>query len=183
MIALAALVLAVGAVAHPNGPDPPAAPRDRENAVELARVCVRRAGAEPERAQKWLRRLRGAAWLPELQLDALRDTGQRESIDAQLGTRYGAYDIDAVRFEARATWHLDRLVFDAEEVRASRESVRLAELRQELALTVVRLYFERRRIEIEDELTPPGPREAALHEVRREEIAAALGAMCGRVPP
>src|SRR5262249_45955633 len=149
------LVLASGsAIAGEAGP---------REAVELARTCVRRAGAEPERSRRWLERLRTAAWLPELRLRAERNTGTRETIAAQARTRYGTYALGELRFEARATWHLYRLAFDPEEVRASRESVRLAELRQDLALTVVRLYYERRRLELEAQAAGDAPvRDVAL---------------------
>jgi hypothetical protein len=153
---------------------------DAAEAVAIARSCVRRAGAQPERARDFLVRVRRAAWWPELRLGAERDFGTREVIDPTDHTRYGAYAVDEVRIEARATWHLDRLVFDPEELRASRESVRLAELRQELALTAVRLYFERRRLELEDETGPePTARDAALRAARIAELEAALEALCG----
>ena len=153
---------------------------DAAEAVAIARMCVRRAGAQPERARDMLARVRRAAWWPELRIGAERDFGTREVIDPTDRTRYGAYSIDEVRIEARATWHLDRLVFDPEELRASRESVRLAELRQELSLTAVRLYFERRRLEIEAELAPSdNPRDTALRAARIVELQAMLEALCG----
>ena len=156
-----------------------------ETAVSLARACVRRAGAQPERARAWLHRIHFAAWLPELRLGAEKDMGTREAIDSQDGARYGTYSLDELRLEARATWRLERLLFDPEELRASRESVRLAELRQDLALTVVRLYYERRRLQLEHELgmdAEAAPREAALRAARIDEIAAALEALCGVAP-
>src|SRR5262249_12477297 len=123
------------------------------------------------------------AWWPELRLRAERDFGTREVINTQDGARYGAYAIDEVRLEAQAMWHLDRLVFDPEELRASRESIRLAELRQDLALTAVRLYFERRRLEIEEETAPAAsPRDSAMRAARIAELAAALEALCGASP-
>jgi hypothetical protein len=78
------------------------------------------------------------------------------------------------------TWHLDRTIFDPEEVRANRASIRLAELRQDLALTAVRLYYERRRLELEGELGPPSSaRDEALRMARIEELGAAMEALCG----
>lgn len=149
-------------------------------AAELARVCVRRAGAQPERARSWLARVRLAAWLPELRLGAERDLGTREAIDPQDRARYGTYTLDELRVEGRATWRLDRLAFDPEELRASRETVRLAELRQDLALTVVRLYYERQRLAIESQLeAEAAPRETALRSARIEELSAMLEALCG----
>jgi len=158
-----------------------------EGAVALARACVRRAGAQPERSRAWLRRIHVAAWLPELRLGAERDLGTREAIDPQDRTRYATYSLDELRLEVRASWRLDRLLFDPEEVRATRESIRLAELRQELALTVVRLYYERRRLQLESEVgtgasADAPPREAALRAARIEEIGAALEALCGVAP-
>jgi len=169
-------LLLVGGVARAERPQP----SDAAEAVAIARNCVRRAGAQPERARDWLARVRKAAWWPELRLGAERDFGTREVIDPSDRTRYGAYSIDELRLEARATWRLDRLVFDPEELRVSRESIRLAELRQELAQTAVRLYFERRRLELEDDFaTEQAPRDEALRAARIAELAAALEALCG----
>src|SRR5262249_876749 len=139
-----------------------AIPSGPAHAVALARSCVRRASAHPEIARTWLRRLHQSAWLPELRLGAERDMGTREVGEARDGAQYGRYALDQLRLEGQATWHLDRLLFDPLELRVSRESVRLAELRQELALTVVRLYYERRRLQLEAHFDPgSSPRDVA----------------------
>jgi hypothetical protein len=156
---------------------------DAAVAVAVARACVRHAGAQPERARGWLARIRRAAFWPELRLGVERDLGTREQIDLTDRSRYGAYTVDELRIEARATWRLDRLVFDPEEVRVSREAVRLADLRQELALTAVRLFYERRRLELDQSMeVEVSPREQALRAVRIDEIGAALEALCGPPP-
>jgi hypothetical protein len=118
--------------------------------------------------------------LPDLTFSAERDIGTREAIDPQDRARYGVYSLDELRLQGRATWRLDRLIFDPEELRASREAVRLSGLRQEIALTAVRLFFERRRLELDLE---EGRRLDNAKELRMVEITATLDALCGTKSP
>ena len=66
---------------------------------------------------------------------------------------------DDWRFDVEATWQLDRLVFDRNELRASREAQRLAGHREELLTRVAQLYYARRRLQVD-----------ALLQTRRAEL-------------
>jgi hypothetical protein len=85
---------------------------------------------------------------------------------------------DDLVLELRATWNLSRVVFDPAELRASREGARLARERMELESEVTRLYYQRKRLEIDWILEPPrDTADEALRRMQIEELTATLDAM------
>ena len=91
---------------------------------QLARGTVRRALASAGYIEARARltslsgRSRSSAALPELRLRALRTTGQTLRLTPTTDDpyRYSTAGASELAFEARLTWHLDRLVFSNEEV-------------------------------------------------------------------
>jgi hypothetical protein len=95
---------------------------------QLARGTVRRALASAgyldahARLSSLSGRSRSSAALPELRLRALRTTGQTLRLTPTTDDpyRYSTAGASELAFEARLTWHLDRLVFSNEEVSIER---------------------------------------------------------------
>jgi len=142
--------------------------------------------AEPERARSLIARARFAGWLPELRLMVDRRFARTESVD--LGsptdsTALAPVGIDSnndVRYQARATWDLSKIIFNPDEVAAQFQALRTADTRREIESLVIRLYFERRRLKAEsaaaDDLDVlPGSK----RELRIAEIEAELDALTG----
>jgi hypothetical protein len=75
--------------------------------------------------------------------------------------------------EVEATWQLDRLVFDRNELRASREAQRLAGHREELLTRVAQLYYARRRLQVDALLQPDAPA-AVDRALEIDELTAVL---------
>jgi hypothetical protein len=141
----------------------------RRKAVELAMT-------EPERARSYVTRAGHAAWLPELRVLVSRRYGRSESLDVNnsstaLSSPLGIDTVNDIRYEARATWDLGRLVFSTEELSAQAQALRMTELRHDIETTMNRLYFERRRL-----LVSP-PRDGQGQRFRSEEVQADLDAM------
>lgn len=157
-------------------PDPDAACLEttRSKAVSLAMV-------EPERARSYVSRARRAAWLPELRLRMDRRFGRRESLDVPsisttLTSPLGLDTVDDVRYEARVTWDLARLVFSHDELAAQSQSMHMAEMRRDLEIAVSRLYFERRRLRL-DRASANASDRTVRRELRLREIEAELDAL------
>jgi hypothetical protein len=160
------------------GPDPeaPCLARARTAAVALAM-------ADPARARSYIRRAANAAWLPELRLRMDRRLGRSESLDLPVGSVTGPLGLDTVndvRYEARATWDLSRLVFSPDEMAAEAQALRMADVRRDLEALVTRLYFERRRLTLGLE-AEAGDEAAARsrHALRADELQAELEALSG----
>ena len=119
----------------------------RRKAVELAMT-------EPERARSYVSRAGRAAWLPEMRVLVSRRYGRSESLDLSssstaLSSPLGIDTVNDIRYEARATWDLAKLVFSTEELAAQNQALHMAELRRDIESNVNRLYFERRRLALD----------------------------------
>jgi hypothetical protein len=141
--------------------------------------------AEPERARSMLRRAAWAALLPEVRVRVDRRFGRSESLDVPsvpLDTPppVGLDTVDEVRYEGRATWDLSRIVFNPDELNVHAEALRAADVRREIESTVIRLFFERRRLKVEAISAEPGDVGPGLaREIRIQEIEAELDALTG----
>ncbi len=141
--------------------------------------------AEPERARSLVQRARVAAWLPEVRFRVDRRFGRSESLDVSPAPLADAPPVsldtvDEVRYEARATWDLSRLVFNPDELAAHAEALRMADVRREVESMVIRLYFERRRLKVEAVTTDGNDMASNLRrEARIEELEAELDALTG----
>ena len=168
------------AAAQPLPPDPDA------HCLLAARArAVTLALAEPERARAFVERARRAPWLPELRVRVDRRIGRNESIDVPAGAPSGAGPLgldtaNDVRYEARATWDLSKLLFSTEELAAQSQALRMADVRREVESLTNRLYFERRRLKM-DSLLGPGADLAvrARNQLRIEEVEAELDVLSG----
>jgi len=149
---------------------------DEPNVRALQRAAERAAEVHPDRVRSWERRVRVAALAPSLTVRVGRGgTEVRAETSLDGSERYTINQGDAWRFEVGATWQLDRLVFDREELRLGRESQRLAARRELLLTEVAQLYFERKRLILAFRTHPPAD-EAARAEasLRIDELTAIL---------
>jgi hypothetical protein len=116
------------------------------------------AGLDGDPGRSWVRRARLAGLIPWLTLRTTRDASWQ---DPQSEVGHGT------SLEARATWRLDRLLFDGHELQvATIETARRRE-RQRLATRVIRAYFSWRRLAAAD-TGAPDARAARLDELTAE---------------
>ena len=169
---------------------PPVPPRRAEHIVDLRdpdencltlsrRKAVELAMTEPERASSYVTRAGRAAWLPELRVLVSRRYGRSESVDASsssttLSSPIGIDTVNDIRYEARATWDLGKLVFSSEELSAQTQALHMAELRRDIETTVNRLYFERRGLALD---LSDNRGDGVRRHLRMSEIEAELNAM------
>jgi hypothetical protein len=141
--------------------------------------------AEPERARSLVTRARHAGWLPEVRLRADRRFARGESVDlgSTSPTALAPVDIDSdndLRYEARLTWDLSKIVFNPDEIGAQFQALRTADARREVETLVIRLYFERRRLKAESAASDVSDGTAGMKlELRIAEIEAELDALTG----
>ncbi len=174
---------------HPRHPPDPAAVQRALNdgpPIDVLRAAATAlALAEPERARSLVQRARLCSWLPEMRIRVDRRFGRSESLDVSPAPLADAPPVsldtvDEVRYEARATWDLSRLVFNPDELAAHAEALRMADVRREVESGVIRLYFERRRLKVEAVTTDGNDVASNLRrEARIEELEAELDALTG----
>ncbi len=125
---------------------------------EVLAAAYTEAGLDHDPTVGWSRRARLAGLVPLVAVRAGRNT-KWEELEPDIG--YG------VTYELRATWRLDRLVFDGREMQAASQQAARRRERSQLVGRVVGLYFAYRRAV------------AAGHALRAEETAVELDALTG----
>ncbi len=163
--ALIAIVLACSASARADSidgdDDDLAEERDaRIDAPPIAAVVAtayRAAGLEHDPGRSVVRRARLAGLLPWLTVRSGSHTSWQEQAAPGIGR--------GTTYEVRATWRLDRLVFDGRELQVAATSAARRRERRRLASRVIRAYFAWRRATM------------ARSPVRAEEAAAELDAI------
>ena len=113
----------------------------------VQRAAIHRAALDPQRARRWLNAARRAAALPDIDLtwEHRYDRGWTHDFEPgtpdELQSGHDATDL----WRVKVSWELDRLWFNADELRAARASADLARWRHELIVEVTKLYFELER--------------------------------------
>lgn len=150
--------------------------------TQVQRAALRRARLDLGDTRRWLRRARAAALLPTLSAGYDQRFDRGWSLDQEPGVadalRNDLGNASTVR--VKATWELDRAVFNPDELRAARATLDLVDWRERVLLDVTRLYFERMRLLLERELAPPTDLAAAIErEVRLREVEGILAGITG----
>jgi len=140
--------------------------------------------------EAWLAASKSAALLPQLQFkynyangldndfDYLVIDSTDPTSDATADLTGSGVDIDH-KFEVKAKWDLNELVMSSERIRVISETQDIVKLRDKVLEEVNRLYFERRRLQV-DMLLNPGDMKAQLkNELRLQELTAQLDAYTG----
>jgi hypothetical protein len=149
VIAAAVLVVLARDAVAANGGDATAGDAAEDRDADVARRAVHgppisavlaaayaAAGIDHDSRDSWIRRARLAGLVPWVTVRTTRDTSWQ---DDQSEVGHGT------SLELRATWRLDRLLFDGKELQvAAVESARHRE-RRRLAARVIRAYFAWRR--------------------------------------
>ena len=151
-----ALVLActaTGARADDLDPDPPV--------KEIVAAAIEHAGLAGDPGKSLRRRARWAGLAPWITVRASRDLGWADDDP-------GTVDHGEV-LEVRATWRLDRLVFDSSETRALGLDGSRARARRDLTREVIHLYFRRKRLRADPAADP----------LELEEVTAVLDELTG----
>jgi hypothetical protein len=177
-----ALVLGLAGLARADETDPLARFAGEPRVGELQRAAARLAEVEPERVRSWLRRVNKAALLPGIKLRVGRGlTGIQLTHGLDGIDRYAVTATDAWKFEVEADWSLDRLIFDRNEIGLGRESQRLATRRETLLAEIARLYYARRRLQVEALADSPAANDGPALERRLgiDELTAVLDGLTG----
>lgn len=139
---------------------PPIAPR------EVVAAAYRAAAIADDPIRSWALRSRLTALIPSLSTRVSRGQSWRDVVDPTLGYR-DAWDV-------RATWRLDRLLFDPNELRLSTVDINRRRERRRVAATAIRLYY---RWILAHAAAQAASRDAPRWAVRSGELHAQLDAL------
>lgn len=137
--------------------------------------------------ESWMRAAKAAAALPQVDVKYSYGNGLDNDFYyiatdatadaiAQLGT--AAVDVDH-RAEIRAGWDLNEIVMSSERIRVISETQDIVKLRDKVLDEVTRLYFDRRRLQVDILLNPGDVKVQVKNELRLQELTAQIDAYCG----
>lgn len=147
----------------------------QEQAIAYMRV-------HPEEVDSWRLRARTNALAPRLTTtgQGILNDDRRSVLKPGDPTIISQDNDQSGRLTVGAIWDLNRLIFEPAEMAVAREGVRIANLRDRVLDEVTRRYFERRRLQVDLELSPPkdlGDR--VKKELRLQELTADIDAVTG----
>lgn len=149
---------------------------------EVQDQAVAYANVHPEIVDSWRFRSRTNALAPRLRTGAQGTFNRDLRTVVQVGENDTEFknDDNGGRLIVDATWELDRLIFEPQEMNVAREAVRMANTRDRVLDDVTRRYFERRRLQIDIELSPPKDlADRVKKELRLQELTADMDAATG----
>lgn len=168
---------------------------DREPTVDdVQRWSSEYAKVQPELVDRWLASARGFAALPQLKVqwglddDYSNSFRRYDEFGSPVTSNAPGYedvqtDADVGQkqtFDIYAVWDLDKLVMSSEQIRVINESQDIVKLREKVLGEVTRLYFERRRLQVDMLLNPkPDLAGKVRDELRLRELSANLDAYTG----
>ncbi|MDH4101410.1 MAG: hypothetical protein OEV28_12650, partial [Nitrospirota bacterium] len=153
--------------------------------IEMQEAAIRYAEVHPEKIEGWRKAAERKAWLPDLRV------GYDQSKDWQSGTYF--YSTSTVKYKddditrgrdsgwsVSLTWELGDLIWNNDQTSIDTRSRLMVQLRDDVLNEVTRLYFERRRLQIDLHLSPPEKAMETLEkELRLQELTAKIDALTG----
>ena len=140
----------------------------------------------PERIESWLSSVRKAYALPKVNVQYEKELDGSTRYD-YLADETGASPVrDYEQIEnddkvvVKLEWRLDKLVMSSEQIRVLNESQKAVKIREQVMDQVTRLYFDRRRLQVEGLLNPSSSLNDEIEYVLRlQEMTANLDALTG----
>ena len=142
----------------------------------------------PDLVKSWLGAARRAYALPKVNLQYEKELDQSTRYDYVVadGETDPTRELDYAQAEdddkvvVKLEWRLDKLVMSSEQIRVINEAQDVVKMREKLLDECTRLYFDRRRLQVELQLNPPNSlREQIESELRLQEMTANLDALTG----
>lgn len=149
---------------------------------EVQAAAIRYAEVMPEKIRSWRTRAAWRAWVPHFTLDLDQDRSTTVGSSSSGGkTTFTVGPEDrSLSLGYGFTWDLADLIWNPDQTSIDTRSRLMVQLRQDILDDVTRLYFERRRLQVEYAALPV--REATLQAERRvrlEELTAQLDGLTG----
>lgn len=158
---------------------------DAEPSVrEVQNAAIAYARSHPSTVDSWRTRVRTSDLLPQFRMkvdtDFDRDVRTRTNLDATEAVVETVDNDNSLELEVQATWELNKIIFDRDELGVWRETIRMANLRDRVVDEATRRFYERRRLQIDLKLSPSTDlADRVRKELRIQELTADLDAMTG----
>jgi hypothetical protein len=150
--------------------------------AELRDAALRQADADKAPTDRWKRGVRLSSILPTLKVGADFGQSRDEALDRYQDDpdRWGADTQRGLGADVSLQWKLDRLVFNTDELKVYDTLADRAVRRENLSTLLINVYFERRRLQLEEILLAPEDiGEALERRMRIDELTETIDALTG----
>ncbi len=155
---------------------------DEPSIMEIQEAAIRYAEVHPDKIRSWRSAAAKRAWLPTLKI-AYDEGRDWESSGYFYGGTYRDDDITKGRdrgWSVSLTWELGDLIWNDDQTSIDTRSRLMVQLRDDVLNEVTRLYFERRRLQVEMHLSSPKETKERMETVLRiQELTADIDALTG----
>lgn len=140
---------------------------------EIQKEAVKYAEVYPEKISRWRKQARLRALVPELSLD------YDKTVTTALGASYDRVQVGPRDWGLSLKWDIGDLIFSPEQTSIDVRSRLMVQLRDDILNEVTRLYFERRRLQLElvEHTLDTKPRKDK--ELRLQELTALIDGLTG----
>lgn len=150
----------------------------------VQQMAARYARLEPAVVAGWMQASKSAYLLPKVNLSYEKQRDAADDFFYAPGARRpeleGTRMEDDDRYGVKLEWRLDKLVMSSEQIRVINEAQDLVRLRDQVLGEVTRLYFERRRLQVDLLFeSDPGGIDVLDRQLLLEELTGRIDAMTG----
>lgn len=163
---------------------------------DVQKAAIEYAKIRPDLVNSLIKRIHYKALLPKFQVTLDRKLNDRQrfatstnsTISSSTGNIYTGpndeslylYTYDDLGLKFSADWQLSELVFDSDELRVPSINKDMVNLRNDIVSEVTKIYYDRRRIQLELLVSPPqDPKERIKQELKIQELTAQLDGLTG----
>ncbi len=160
---------------------------DEPNIADVQQMAMRYSHTHRSQVESWLAASKNAPKLPEFQFryyyyDRL-NSGFNYVLDDEGSAQPEQDDADTDKdhvYQLTLKWRLDELMMSSERIRVISESQDVVKLRDKVLGEVTRIYFDRRRLQVDSLLAPSsGIKSQVEDQLRLMELTAELDAFTG----
>jgi len=144
---------------------------------EVQRMAIRYADMDPSKIQRWHRQSRLKALVPSFSLGIDRNSSELWHWDTGQSPDSIVKGRELTDWDMSLSWDLSDIVWSSDQTSIDSRSKLVAELREDVLGQVTRIYFARRRLQMEIESMPE--EQVAWSRLRIDELTAMLDAYTG----
>jgi hypothetical protein len=153
---------------------------DEPTIQQVHEWAIESADVHPDKIKKWRKQARARAFVPSLSVGVDRDSGELFHWDTGPNPDQFAKGRETVGWDASLSWDLADFVWSSDQTSIDSRSKLTVELRGDVLDQVTRLYFERRRLQMELLASASShPGESIEMQLRIEELTALIDGMTG----
>ncbi len=152
--------------------------------LDLQNMVLEYSKTDNHYVEAWLAASKNSALLPTFEVDYGYDNGYGQDFDYADGTvsseLLSASNVDLKNsVTAKAKWDFTKLVMSSERIRVISETQDIVKLRDKVLDEATRVYFDRRRLQVDMLMNQGDVKTQIKNELRLEELTAQLDAYTG----